>query len=98
MKINANRPLEELIGNNRRMVRLRLGRLHCGRSVLSLARECRNRNNDGHKTEPWRKLVPVAIRRGWAKCVIETVSEYRSTWIAVRSGNFSYECQLGAFD
>lgn len=79
MNINANRPLEELVGDNRGIVRQILGRCHCCRPVMELAREARPKGM---------RSVPVALRRGWAKCVIETIAEYRETYFAVMTGRF----------
>lgn len=77
MKINPSRPLEDLIGDNRGIVRQILGRCHCCSPILKLAREARPKGM---------REVPVALRRGWAKCVIETRDEYRETYLAVMSG------------
>ena len=74
MKINPDRPLEDLVGDNRGIVRMRLGNVHVARSYLHAARESRPRNM---------RLMPVALRRGWAKCVLETWNEYRGTYNAV---------------
>ena len=89
MTINPNRPVEELAGSNYGIVRQKLGRIHCMTSVLSAARQVRP-----HAMRDY----PVALRRGWAKCVIETLAEYRGTYVAVTRGNLSYTCKLGAFD
>lgn len=73
------KPVEELVGSNRGIVRQRLGNIHCMTSILQaarVARPCRMRN------------APVALRRGWAKCVIDTMAEYRKTYIAVMAGQF----------
>jgi hypothetical protein len=79
MTINDKRPLEELTGSNRGIVRQRLGNIHCLSSRLSAARAARPRSL---------RSVPVALRRGWAKCVIDTMAEYRSTYVAVMTGTF----------
>ena len=89
MRINESRPVEELTGNNYGIVRQRLAECHCMRSVLDLAREVRPKRM---------REFPVQLRRGWAKCVIETVAQYRSTFIGVMSGNLGCKCELGAFD
>ena len=89
MRINPNRPIEDLVGDNRGIVRQRLGNRHCMGRVLQQARECRPK---GMRT------VPVALRRGWAKCVLETISEYRSTFIGVMGANLDYKTSVGAFD
>lgn len=78
MNINPNRPVENLVGDNRGIVRQILGRCHCCSPLLRLAREARPRGM---------RSVPVALRRGWVKCVLETAAEYKSRYVAVMSGN-----------
>lgn len=77
MTINRTRPVENLIGDNRGMIRMKLGNIHCMSSVLTAARHCRPKNM---------RRVPVALRRGWAKCVIETLAEYQGTYRFVMTG------------
>lgn len=74
MRLNPCRPIEELVGANRGIVRQKLARIHCMTSVLSAARACRPRNM---------RTVPIAIRRGLSKCVLDTLAEYRGTFIGV---------------
>lgn len=74
MYVNPERPVEELTGSNRGIVRQILARTHCMTPVLKAARECR----------PARmRTVPVALRRGWVKCVMDTLAEYRGTFTGV---------------
>lgn len=77
-RINPLRPLEELTGENRGIVRMRLGNVHLSNTLLHAARQAR---------PPNMRSYPVALRRGWAKCVIDTWGEYRNTWVAVLTGN-----------
>jgi hypothetical protein len=79
MNINPTRPIEDLTGNNQGIVRQILGRCHCCSPILKLAREARPK---GMRT------VPVALRRGWAKCVIETNKEQRDLYVSVMRGAF----------
>jgi hypothetical protein len=44
------------------------------------------------------RTVPVALRRGWAKCIMDTLAEYRSMYVGVVSANLDYRAQVGAFD
>ena len=74
MKLNPTRPTEDLIGNNRGIVRQKLARIHCMTSVLEAARECRPKSM---------RRVPVALRRGLAKCIMETLAEFRGTFVGV---------------
>jgi hypothetical protein len=77
MVINEKRQIEEMVGSNRGIIRQKLARIHCMTSVLAAARECRPKTM---------RSVPVALRRGWVKCVMETVAEYRGTYIGVMNG------------
>ena len=88
MFINPNRPVEELTGDNRGIVRQILGRCHCMRRSLDLARECRPKGM---------RRVPAALRRGWALCLLETLAEYRSTYIGVVSARPDYQAEVGVF-
>ncbi len=78
MRINESRPVESLVGNNRGIVRQRLGNFHVSNSFLAAARFARP--NGGLRK------YPVALRRGWALCVLETWKEYRNTYAAVMCG------------
>ena len=80
MRINQDRPVEELVGTNRGIVRQRLGVFHCGHSALAAARHARPNGM---------RNVPVELRRGWVKCVLDTWAEYRGTYVAVMTGNLS---------
>jgi len=88
MIINPNQPVEELVGMNYGIIRQRLANTHIGQSTLELCRIAR--------PGPM-KNIPVELRRGWAKCVLETIAEYRSTWIDVTSSNLTYEQQAGVW-
>lgn len=77
IKINPDRPVEDLVGDNRGIVRQILGRVHCMTHPLKAAKQARPKNM---------RKVPVALRRGWAKCVLETLNEYRSTYLYVMRG------------
>ncbi len=78
MNINHNRPIEKLVGDNRGIVRQILGRTHCMSTPLTAARAARPRGM---------RNVPIALRRGWALCVLETLAEYRGEYVAVMTGN-----------
>lgn len=74
--INPDRPTEELIGDNRGIVRQKLGRIHCCTNWRDAYREIRS----GIKN--W-KAIPPELRRGLAKCVHDTLAEYRGTFVSV---------------
>jgi hypothetical protein len=77
MTINNARPVEELVGSNYGIVRMRLGNIHCCESLLTQARHARPKGM---------RSVPVALRRGWVKCVLETVAENRGLYRSVMYG------------
>lgn len=77
MRIDPTRPMEELIGDNYGIVRMRLSNAHCmlpRHDLLRIARPCNMRK------------YPVALRRGWAKCALEAIAEFRGTYVAVMTG------------
>jgi hypothetical protein len=77
MYVSPNRPIEELIGENFGIVRMRLGNHHAGCSLLSAARCARPRNM---------RRAPVALRRGWVKRVAETWADNRETYLYAITG------------
>ena len=77
LTINPDRPIEELIGPNRGIVRMRLGNMHCMTPFREVARELRPKNI--------RDASP-ALRRGLLLCVYETLAEYRGTFLHVVNG------------
>ena len=89
MKIDESKPLENLVGDNRGIVRMRLANLHCMTPVLEQARAVRPKRM---------RDVPVALRRGWAKCVLETVAEYRKTYVEVMTRSPYDQTKITAFD
>lgn len=77
IRINTKRPIEELVGVARGVVRLRLGDIHCMTSILKSAREARPCDL---------RPFPIAIRRGWVLCVLRTIQENRDLYRAVQTG------------
>ena len=82
MKINQDRPVEELVGANRSIAQERLGNIHCMSKPFVAARAARPKHM---------RTVPVPLRRGWVKCVLDTMRSYRETYVAVMTGNFSHK-------
>jgi hypothetical protein len=76
--MHINKPVEDLVGTNYGIVRQKLGRIHCCTPVREAIRGL------GVKY----KEVPKPLRRGFIKCVIETLAEYRGTYFAVMTGRF----------
>lgn len=85
MQINPKRPLEKLTGDNRGIVRQRLGNIHCMTSIREQLKTVRPKAM---------RSLPPRLRRGWALTVLETIAEYRSTYLAVTTGNMAYECKV----
>ena len=77
MRINPDRPMEELVGDNRGIVRMKLGNIHCMTPFREAARICRPENIG---------LASSGLKRGLLKCVWETLQEYRETYRAVTGG------------
>jgi hypothetical protein len=80
MTINPNRPVEELIGDNRGICRQILGRIHCCTPYAEAYRLVHR------KLKRTIRTIPVPLRRGLAKCVWDTLEEYRGTYYAVMGG------------
>lgn len=78
MRIDTSKPLDELIGANRGIVRQILGRIHCCTAPLAAARQVWPKGMRGK---------PKAIRRGLAKCILDTLREYRTMYFDVMTGN-----------
>lgn len=76
-KHTSGKLYEPLVGNNRGIIRQKLGRIHCCTPLLEACREVRPKNM---------RSMPVELRRGWVKCVIDTLAEYRGTYVAVMTG------------
>lgn len=81
MYINPARPIEELIGDNRGIVRMKLGNIHCLTHWRTAYRDIRAGITN------WRN-IPPELKRGLGKCVYETLEEYRGTYRAVVTGQF----------
>lgn len=77
--INPARPLEELTGQNYGILCQKLARIHCCTGWREAYRDIRSGIRNWHS-------VPVALRRGLAKCVFDTLAEYRGTYLAVMTG------------
>ena len=82
MKINPDRPLERLVGDNLGIVRQKLGNSHCELPLMDQVRACRIRD---------RRSAPVGLRRGLVLAVLETAAEYRETYRGVVSGVLSWQ-------
>lgn len=85
MRISEERPLERLVGVNRGIVRQKLARLHVGRPIRELLRECRPLSMAAHAP---------ALRRGWVLCVLETIREFRGTYVSVVAARPDYRAPL----
>lgn len=73
--ISEKRPIEELVGANRGIVRQRIGNLHCMMRLIEVVREVRPSGL---------RKAPPSLRRGFVKCVADTLDEYRATYFDVQ--------------
>lgn len=78
IRINPDRPLEELTGSNRGILRIRIGNIHVMTPFTEVVRRCRPKNI--------RKASP-ALRRGLILMVHQTLMEYRQEFLDVVNGN-----------
>jgi len=74
------KPVEHLVGDNYGILRQKLGRIHCCTRPIDAIREITS------EIRNWDE-VPRELRRGFYLCVIETLEEYRETYVAVMTGN-----------
>ena len=75
--MDAKRPIEPLVGRNLAMVRMIVGNMSVGESYRAVLRRARPAVWNG---------APVALRRGWARAVIETHRENRDVYRRVMGG------------
>lgn len=72
MTLNPARPITELTGENWGITRQIVSRQHCLARVRAIAKAARPQNI---------RKAPPALRRGWAKCVLETIAEHRELYL-----------------
>ena len=74
LRINESKHIELMEHDNERVIKLKVGSLHCMLSNLSIVRKL------------WNKRVKSAskeLRRGWIKCVLETHLANQDLYIRV---------------
>ena len=77
LRINASKPIEPMLFDNARTIKLKVGSLHCMLSNLAIVRKL------------WNKRVKSAskeLRRGWIKCVLETHLANQDLYLRVMCG------------
>lgn len=77
LRITNSKPIELMQHDNERVIKLKVGSLHCMLSNLSVIRKL------------WNKRVKSAskeLRRGWIKCVLETHLANQDLYIRVMCG------------
>jgi hypothetical protein len=77
LRITESKPIELMEYDNERVIKLKVGSLHCMLSNLTIVRKL------------WNKRVhhaPKQLRRGWIKCVLETHKENQDLYIRVMNG------------
>jgi hypothetical protein len=77
LRITKDKPIEPMEYDNERVIRMKVGSLHCMLPNLAIVRKL------------WNKRVhhaPKALRRGWIKCVLETHLANQDLYIRVMNG------------
>jgi len=77
LRINESKPIEPMLFDNARTIKLKVGSIHCMTSNLSIIRKL------------WNKRVKSAskeLRRGWIKCVLETHLANQDLYLRVMCG------------
>ena len=77
LRINESKPIEPMSCNNKYSIEIRVNRLHCMTSNLSVIRKL------------WNKRVhhaPKSLKRGYIKCVLETHLANQDLYIRVMNG------------
>ena len=77
LRINDQKPIELMQNDNERVIRLKVGSIHCMKSDLSTVRKLWNSRV---------KNAPKELRRGWIKCVLETHHSNRELYLSVMRG------------
>lgn len=95
MNINPAKPIEELIGDNRGIVRMILGNVHCSCPLSYAARAvysklcAKRRETAGLTLRGALAEYPRPLRRGLALCIVETWDEYTQQYREIRYGTFA---------
>lgn len=80
LRINESKPIELMECDNERVIKMKVGSLHCALPDLSVVRKL------------WNKRISSAskkLKRGWIKCVIETHQDnYRLYLMIIRGGGY----------
>ena len=77
LRINNSKPIELMQCDNERVIRLKVGSLHCMLPNLTIVRKLWNSRV---------KNAPKELRRGWIKCVLETHHSNRELYLSVMRG------------
>ena len=78
LRINENKPIELMQWDNEKVIKRKVGELHCMLSPLSVVRKL------------WNKRVSSAskeLKRGWIKCVLESLEADKEFYVDVMSNN-----------
>ena len=77
LRINESKAIEPMEYDNKSVIEMKVGSLHCMLSNLAIVRKL------------WNKRVhhaPKALRRGWIKCVLETHLANQDLYLRVMCG------------
>ena len=77
LRINEGKPIEVMSCNNKYSIEIRVNRLHCMTSNLSVIRKLWNKRVH---------LAPKALKRDYIKCVLETHLANQDLYIRVMNG------------
>ena len=77
LRITEGKPIELMEHDNERVIKLKVGSLHCMLSNLAIVRKLWNNRV---------KSASKELRRGWIKCVLETHQENQDLYIRVMNG------------
>lgn len=78
-RLNPKRPFEKIVGTNRSVIRYKLGNVHAANSLWHALHMARPKDM---------RSMPVALRRGWVKCVIEEWKSIQKVYHNVLTGSF----------
>jgi len=77
LRINKDKPIELMECDNERVIKLKVGSLHCMLPNLAIIRKLWNNRV---------KSASKELRRGWIKCVLETHLANQDLYIRVMNG------------
>lgn len=77
LRINKDKPIELMQCDNERVIKLKVGSIHCTVSNLAIVRKLWNKRISNASRE---------LKRGWIKCVLEAHIANQDLYIRVMCG------------